>query len=75
MATSLGEGKHWIQICFKNWPCIISWSWGVFCKQTNTHTHTHTQTDIYIYIYIYIYREREREREKERQCGCISLLG
>ena len=31
MATSLEEGKLWIQICktlFKNWPCIASYLCG-----------------------------------------------
>ena len=30
-ATSLGEGKAWIQTCWtplKNWPCVISCSSG-----------------------------------------------
>ena len=40
-ATSLGEGKLWIQTCYtplKNWPCVISCPSGVGVNMINLYS-------------------------------------
>ena len=56
MATSLGEGKIWIQTCKASLKIdlviLVQRGW---LTRVHTHTHTHTHTHIYIYIYLFIY--------------------
>ena len=62
-ATSLGEGKLWIQTCstpLKNRPCVISCpSGGVgkydMIKEIHWWVRPYFSSSAYIYIYIYIY--------------------
>ena len=70
-ATSLGEGKLWIQTCWtllKNWPCAISCPSGGLGKYDNVVNLQESTTILnactkslethwmhHVYIYIYIY--------------------